>query len=802
MEDQFQVTKAPEQSSLTAKDLLFKYIRFLPLFVISLALALLVAFIYLRYTTPVYRSSGALIVKDDNGSGTGGTGGGDRFQQMFVMDNSMNVKNEIEILKSRPLIKRVVEDLELNITYYVIGKIKESNNYGSNPFKIQIFEIADSNTSFTLPIFIENKQNFRIGENNRLFRFGEKFENSFGIFSIIYNPIASLSQEYKVTWSPSEKIINDIASRLTVAPGGSAGVIQVGFEASNPMLAADFIARLMQEYQVATREDKNETNQRMLEFIADRMKGVEKELDSITFQLLKYQRENNLINAESQSGSYFARLEKSDEEINELRIQDNFAVMIDDYLRDQKNAYNLVPSGFGIEDPTVGTLIGAYNVAQMERKLLIDSKIPVTNPKVVQKEDEIERYRLNIFESLRNVRKAINISIGRLQGISSKVMAQARSLPMKEQELLEIKTQQETKQTVFNLLLEKKEQTAITLAGTISNMKVIEEASVNPVPIKPNPRNVYLISFVVGLALPALFVFGLEMFNDKITNRHDIEKLTNVPIVGEVGHSYMNETLVVKPNHRGIVAEQFRIIRSNLQYILTHAPKPVLLVTSSFSGEGKSFISTNLGAVMSLANKKTIILELDIRKPKILAHLNIPKKPGITNFMLGKVKAEDLPIPVTSYDNLYVLPCGPIPPNPAELLLEPKLEELFIYLKANFDVIIIDTAPVGMVSDAMALSRFADASLYIVRQGHTFKKQISLINEFNEQGKLPKISIIMNDVKQQLGYGYYGYGRYGYGYGYSEKSGYFTDEKQPPTMLSRWFGWMDMKKWDRKKTKV
>ncbi|HVG16281.1 MAG TPA: CpsD/CapB family tyrosine-protein kinase, partial [Chitinophagaceae bacterium] len=240
----------------------------------------------------------------------------------------------------------------------------------------------------------------------------------------------------------------------------------------------------------------------------------------------------------------------------------------------------------------------------------------------------------------------------------------------------------------------------------------------------------------------------------------------------------------------------------NLQYVLTKIEKPVLLVTSSFSGEGKSFISSNLGAVMSLTHKKTIVLEFDIRKPKILSHLGIPKKPGITNFMLGKARVEDLPIPVPGYENLFVLACGPIPPNPAELLLEAKLEEIFIYLKQHFDVIIIDTAPIGMVSDAMALSKFADASLYIVRQGHTFKKQISLVDEFTTQGKLPKVSIIMNDVKQQVGYGYYGYGRYGYGYGYSEKSGYFTDEKRPPTMLQQWFGWMDMRKWDKKKSKV
>jgi tyrosine-protein kinase Etk/Wzc len=795
MEDQFQ---NQADSGLTIKDLLFKYLRFLPLFIISIALALLVAYIYLRYTTPVYASSGALIVKDDNGSSTNNT---DRFQQLFVLDNSMNLKNEIEIIRSRPLLKRVVENLNLNLTYYVVGKIKESNIYTACPFQVQAIQIADSNISFTLHIKIENNRSFRLNEDPKLLSFGQAFENNNGIFKIVYNPVNSLSNEYKVVWSPTESIVSVIAKNLTVAPGTSAGIIHIGLESDNPQLAADFITDLMKEYQVATREDKNETNRRMLDFIDTRMKGVEKELDSVTFRLLAYQRENNMINPEMQSGNYFSKLISTDEGITAQLEKDNTADMLDSYLRNENNAYTLVPSTLGLDDGTLSVMVSAYNVAQLERKSLIDANIPESNLRVKQKEDEIERLRINILESIKNLRRFISTTISNLQRQNSKAQAQVKSLPIKERALREIQTQQQTKQTVYNLLLEKKEQTAISLAGTISNMKVIEEAHPNPIPIKPKPSTVYLISLVAGLALPALFVFGIEMFNDKVNSRHDIEKATSVAIVGEVGHSYLDDKMVVKSNNRSIVAEQFRIIRSNLQYVMTNTKKPVILVTSSFSGEGKSFISTNLGAVMALANKKTIILEFDIRKPKVLSHLGIPKKPGITNYLLGTVTLEQLPIPVPGYENLYVLACGPIPPNPSELLLEPKIAEIFAYLKENFDVIIVDSAPVGMVSDAMTLSAFADSTLYITRQGHTYKKQITLLDEFHTQRKLPKMSIILNDVKLTTGYGYYGYGRYGYGYGYSAKSGYFTEDAPKNGRLRRWFGWMDMKKWD-KKTKV
>ncbi|MGI8600861.1 MAG: GumC family protein [Chitinophagaceae bacterium] len=798
MEDQL-ILERKEATGLTFKDILFKYLRFLPFFVISLALAMLSGYLYLRYTTPTYQSNGALVVKEDNSAsgGGGGLGSNDRFQQMFVMDNAINVKNEIEIIRSRQLMKRIVHDLNLNYNYYAKGKIKESNIYSASPFKVETFEIADSNQRFDWKVYFNDDKSFRINDEKKLFAFGETFENDNGIFRLTKNPVSSFNDEYRVEWLPTEIIVDEYGKNLVIAPGGATGVIQIQFEAKNPQLASNLINHLMQEYQVATREDKNETNKRMLEFIDDRLKGVERELDSITGRLLAYQRANNLINPEIQSGGLFSKMEGADEKINEERVQEQVALMIESYLRDGKNTYSLVPSSFSLPDPTLSNLIAAYNVAQLERKSILDSNVPLGNPKVQQLSDQVERLRVNILESVRNLRRTMAASIQNLERTRSRANAEIRMLPIREQEFLEIKTQQETKQTVYNLLLEKREQTAISLAGTISNMKIIEEARPNNVPVKPNHNSTLLISAVIGLALPSLIIFVMELLNDKVNTREDVEKLTSVPIVGEIGHSYDKEQLVVRPNHRGLVAEQFRIIRSNLQYILHNIQKPIILITSSFSGEGKSYVSTNLAAVLALANKKTVVLEFDIRKPKILSHLGIPKKPGIINYLMGKVSLEELPIPVPGYDNLYVIACGPIPPNPSELLLDPQLATLFEYLRKEFDVVIVDTAPIGMVSDAMSLSKFVDTSLYVVRQGYTFKKQITQIDDFHSSGKLPRVSILLNDVRIRAGYGYYGYGRYGYGYG--NKSGYFDDEVKSNGKMSKWFGWLDMKKWDKEK---
>lgn len=318
----------------------------------------------------------------------------------------------------------------------------------------------------------------------------------------------------------------------------------------------------------------------------------------------------------------------------------------------------------------------------------------------------------------------------------------------------------------------------------MSNSNILDKAFPSSTPVKPNRKTIQILAVLLGLGLPALFIFIGEVLNDKVSTRFDIEKLTAAPILGEIGHSFSKNVLIVNKTTRSMVAEQFRIIRSNLQYILNKADKATILVTSSFSGEGKSYVTTNMGAVLALAGKKTIILEFDIRKPKLLSGLEIQKGPGITNFLVGKAKLEDLIKPVPDADNLFILGCGPVPPNPAEMLLDSKVEEMFTWLKANFDVILVDTAPVGMVSDAMTLSKFADSTLYLVRQGHTFKKQIALIDEFYVQHKLPKISIVINDVKVKPGYGYYGYGRYGYGYGYGYGS-YYEEETAPHGFFER-----------------
>jgi capsular exopolysaccharide synthesis family protein len=772
-----------ELSNLGIKDLFFKYIRFLPLFILSVALALFGAYVYLRYATPIYTSSGMLRVKEEKTMG----GGDEKLNQLFLGDNTKNIQNEIEVLKSRPLMARVVNALNLQTSYFGVGKIKTPNIYKQCPFVLDVAQLNDSSRSFELHIKIVNENQFTINGEKPAYSFGQYFTTGYGKFRLLRNSNI-LSKEYIVTWNPTIQMASEYAASVQVSPKPNTGILSISLESANPQLCADIINQLMLEYAELTREEKNEQAQLTLHYINLELGVIEREIDSIQRIKVNYEITHNLVDPSAQGNKYFQDLTESDKGVFEQTLQLNVTGLIEDYLRDNKNQYNTVPSSLTIEDNTLSALIIDYNKNQATRKQYIDAAVPASNDLVKETETKIRQGRENILEAAKNVKSSISLSLNKLKQKAGQAEGQIKAMPAKMKEHAEITTRLQSKMGLYRFLMEKKEETSISLAAAIPSSKTIDNALANYNPVKPNSRTIKLLAIVIGLALPALLIFLLEMINDKITTRFDIEKITQAPVLGEVGHSFSENTLVVKKNNRGMVAEQFRIIRSNLQYVLNKIEKPVILVTSSFSGEGKSFVTTNLGAVMALAGKRTIVLEFDIRKPKILKGLGLPKGPGITNYLLGKVNKEDLPVAVPEHENLYVLSCGPVPPNPSELLLDQRVEELFAYLKENFDIVLIDTAPVGMVSDAMTLGRFANCTLYIVRQGHTYKKQIGLIDEFYREAKLPKVSIIINDVKVKPGYGYYGYGRYGYGYGYGYSS-YYEEEKRSGNFFRRVFGW-------------
>jgi len=777
-----------ELGNLSIKDLFFKYVRFLPIFLLCLAFALFGAWIYLRYATPIYRASGTIEIKNDEQSGTMGD---PRFNQLAFNPGTDNIQNEIEVLRSKPLMDRVVNALNLQVDYKAVGKIKSPDIYKQGPFLLQIFELYDSSKSFTLDIKFLNDTVFKIDEEKENFRIGELFKNTHGVFRLNKNLYSSPGKEYTVSWRPTNRATSIFTGDIQVSPKPGTDILSIGIETTNADKSADIVNRLMIEYGEMTKEDKSEEAALTLAFVDTSLKSVQHEIDSIQKEKTRFQEANNFIDLESQTQNYFSNFGDADKAAKDQEILLNVTGIIENYLRDKQNNYKTVPSSLGLTDPTLGGKIEEYNKAQLYRAGLLESHIPETNPLIKEQNEIIEKLRTDILEAMKSIKASTVLSITSYTQRKELAQGQLKSLPPQIRKLNEFDAELNSKMGIYSYLMEKKLATTISQASTLSNSKIVERSIPVWTPVKPNRRTVQLLAILAGIGLPALFIFLLEVANDKVTTRYDIEKITNAPVLGEIGHSYSNTTLVVNKTSRGMVAEQFRIIRSNLQYIINKIDKPIILVTSSFSGEGKSFVTTNMGAVLALAGKKTIVIEFDIRKPKIFSGLGLSKKQGVTNYILGKTDIEDLPIQVPGLDNFFVLSCGPVPPNPAELLLEQKVTDLFNYLKQNFDVILIDTAPVGMVSDALTLSKFADCSLYIVRQGHTYKKQIGLIDEFYREGKLPRVSIIINDVKVKPGYGYYGSGRYGYGYGY--KSKYYEEESHGGNVFTRFFGIFDLK---------
>ncbi len=793
MQDQIHSDKS-ELGGLSLRDLFYKYIRFLPFFVLSVAIFLLLAYAYLRYATPIYSAVGTMYIKSDKQ-----TGASDKFEDIFVNDRAQNIQSEIEVLKSRPLMERVVQRLGLQFSYYAIGKFKSPNIYKQGPFLINALQIADSTRSFNLKVKFINDREFTVNDSPEKFSYGQVFKNQYGMFSLEQTPAGAMGKEFNVLWHPTEVKARDLASGVQVLPKTpGTGILVISLQATNPQMCADVINQLMEEYKYYSIEEKKSSSDSILKFIDARLLEYGASLDSAQRDLNRFQQENDLIDVDAQYSNFFKAIEEADKGIEEQKQRLSTVLILRDYLTDKSNEFNKVPTSFQLEDITLTELVTGYNTLQLERQRLLEGNVPPQNPSVLEYNGQIEKVRSSILENLRNIEMRYNVFLDGMKSKNVTAQTQIRTMPFKVSELLERKARVESLQNLFKYLQEKKEETSISRASTISSSRTVDKAFSSRTPVKPNRRAIQLLAIAIGLGLPALIIFIAEILNDKITTRADVERITKAPVLGEVGHSYSESVLVVNKVNRSMVAEQFRIIRSNLQYVLSKQDKVAILVTSSFSGEGKSFVSTNMGAVMSLTGKKTIILEFDIRKPKIISGLNMQKGPGITSFLVGKESLENLVRPVESHENLFVLGCGPVPPNPAELLLSERMDELFSWLRSNFDVVIVDTAPVGMVGDAMTLGRFVDCTLYLVRQRHTFKKQISLIDDFYQNNKLPKLSIIINDVKLKPGYGYYGYGRYGYGYGYDYGS-YYEEEHPPKSVLERIILFFDLRRLFKKR---
>jgi tyrosine-protein kinase Etk/Wzc len=775
--------------AVSPRDFIFKYLKYMPWVVICGVIGFVLAYIKLRYATPIYSVQSSLLIRNEEDNAMGKD---QEFDKLFMTQSNVNLSNESAILRSRPVLKRVISDLGLQAYYYNQGNLRSSFIYpfAKSPFRISDSSTIDSVRGFGFLVTIVDDSHFMLDEDKTLYLFGQSFKYQGSQLTLLRNKFIDYRQfsrpKFLVGFQPNESATENLIGSLSVYQvNEQATILNLSFTHENTFLGLDVLNTLMAVYDSLIVEDKARIAIATEHFIDTRLASLKTDLNGIEGNLKSDIEKNQTFNVEDQSKKYVDDIAESEKNLIEMNVRLRLADMLNDYVGSKENAYRLVPTSMGIQEPVLVQLVTEYNRVQLDREANMRTTTR-DNPAIKAMDASLEKMRSNIEEALMNIKKSYQLSVNSVQQAEDQLKGQLNTLPGKSFQLLNIERQQKILEELYSFLLQKKIESSISSASTISNSKVLEPALAGGDPISPDKKKTYSFYLMVCLLIPVGIIALVEVMQDKVSSRAEVEKHTSAPILGEIGHSEESKSsLVVTNNSRSIIAEQFRIIRTSLQYVTGRNKYSIILVTSSFSGEGKSFVSTNMGAVMALSGKKTVIMEFDIRKPKIVSGLDLKRKMGITNYIIGKADFNDLVVKVDGIDNLYVIPCGPIPPNPAEILLDKRLDDLMEEVKENFEIVIMDTAPVGLVSDAVSLSRFADCTMYVIRHGYTFRKQLKFIDELYKEKKLPSLSLLLNDVKSGSNYyGGYGYYSSGYGYGYGRTSGYFDDNNQKNKTLN------------------
>ena len=806
-ETDFNEAKESKEENIDVKELLFKYLIHWPWFVGAVVACLIAAWVYLYVSTPVYNISATVLIKDDKKGGSAGMLSGlESLGLDGMISSSQNIDNEIEVLRSKTIVKEVVEDLGLYISYADKDEFPSKNLYKTSP--VQVSLTPQEADLLEKPMIVEMALqpqesldvNVKIGDDEYQKHFEKLpavFPTDKGTLAFFLTPDSALSSKRtseetidsgKTVRNITAVINNPLAvakgycGSMTIEPTSkTTSVAVISLKNSNVQRGKDFINKLLEMYNINTNNDKNEVAQKTAEFINERISIISKELGSTEKDLESFKRGAGITDLTSDAQIALTGSAEYEKKRVENQTQINLLQDLQKYM--QNEGYEVLPSNIGLQDVNLAAAINRYNDVLVERKRLLRTSTE-NNPTIINLDTSIGAMKENVQVSLDRVLRGLFITKADLDREASRYSRRISEAPGQEREFVSIARQQEIKAGLYLMLLQKREENAITLAATANNAKIIDDAIADDAPVSPKGRMIYLIALVLGVGIPVGVIYLLELTKFKIEGRSDVEKLTNVPIVGDIPLTDEKQgAIAVFENQNNLMSETFRNIRTNLQFMLEN-DKKVILVTSTVSGEGKSFISANLAISLSLLGKKVVIVGLDIRKPGLNKVFNIPRKEvGITQYLANPEKnLMDLVQLSDVSKNLYILPGGTVPPNPTELLARDGLDKAIETLKKNFDYVILDTAPVGMVTDTLLIGRVADLSVYVCRADYTHKNEYTLINELAENNKLPNLCTVINglDLKRRkygyyYGYGkygkYYGYGkRYGYGYGYGEQT--------------------------------
>lgn len=781
-----------EEKPTDYKAILFEYLMYWPWFVACLLVCMVGAWCYLRYQAPVYNVNATVLIKQgDKNQPNGQNASLAAMQDLGMLSMANNFDNEVEIIQSRTLLKKVVNALNLNITYtekrtfgYPIQLYKntpvqvwmnpEEADKLPSPLQIQLDYTPDGKVQADAS-FVHNRKEETVSKH---------FDKLPGV---LITPVGTLTfslkdstniQEahtiYATIISPTAAAAN-CKSQLSAEPVSKVTtIVRLNYNDTHVGRGTDFLNTLVALYNRDANDDKNEVASRTAEFIDTRIQIINQELGTTESQLASYKQKAGLTDLSSdaqlalQGNAEYAQ--KQAENATQLRL----VQFLKEYIDNPANQMGVIPANIGLTDNALATVIGQYNEMLTERKRLLRTSSE-SNPAVVNLDASIQATRKNVQTSVSSVLKGLEITRHDLESQTRKFEGKISNAPTQEKELLSITRQQEIKASLYLMLLQKREENAITLAATANNGRMIEEPLPGG-PVAPNGKMFYIIALFLGLGLPITTIYLRNLLRFKIESRVDVEKITDIPVVGDIpltnteGHP-----IVIQENRNGLMDEVFRSVRTNIQYMLEEGQK-VILFTSTTSGEGKSFNAGNLACSFAFMGKKVVIVGLDIRKPGLnkVFHLS-HKEAGISQYLANSEHTNLLDLCQKSNisENLYILPGGTIPPNPTELVARKTLDVAINTLKQNFDYVILDTAPIGMVTDTQLISRVADLSVYVCRANYTHKSDYALINDLKRENKLPNLCTLINgiDMNQRKNGYYYGYGKYGK-YGYGKKYGY------------------------------
>lgn len=777
-------------SGFDYKAFFFKLLMYWPWIVGCVLVALIGAFFYLKTLTPLYTVNSSVLIKDDKGK----TGGSEASlaDLGFVTSSTQNFDNELEILRSRTLLKKVVTNLDLYISYNLPGRFRNEEVYKQSPVKVWVTPEEAERMGYA-----EVEMHFQNGKLHTatVLHQGEEwkkdidslpavFSTPVGVFTFsaadsTWQQLQSVPEVIQATVLSPNAAAASFRARLAVAASNkSTTIAQLSLTDSEVTRGTDFLNKLVELYNEEGNNDKNEVAAKTAEFINERIHLINQELGTTESQLASFKQRAGVVDVTADATQAAGEQASYERAYAENEVQISLVEHLKNHIQNETSQYDVIPANIGLNNSDLNTVVQNYNEMLIERKRLLRTSHE-DNPAVQSLNASIEVMRKSVMGAIQTAEKGLLINRQALEAQTRKFAGKVSDAPIQEKEYLSMSRQQEIQANLYLMLLQKREENNITLASTANNARVIDEPLAGG-QIFPTPSQTYMIALILGLALPigVIFVWGLLQF--KIQTRSDVERITNLPIVGDI--PLTNETagsaIVVHENRNDLMEEVFRAVRTNIQYMLTEGQK-VILFTSTTSGEGKSFNAGNLACSFAFMGKKVVIVGLDIRKPGLnkVFHLS-HREAGISQYLADPEHTDlrSLCQVSTISENLYILPGGTIPPNPTELVARKSLDTAIEILKQHFDYVILDTAPIGMVTDTQLVARVADLSVYVCRSNYTAKSEFKLINELKQDGKLPHPCILLNGIdmsKRETG-SYYGYGKYGkYGrYGYGKKYGY------------------------------